>query len=137
MPETSSPACLATAATRSAGATRMGSISPRRFASIAPRNDTSSHGWATATLIVASFCAAAIRRSYLSCEAPGGLAGSDIGHPPTPDRRKLGADQTFDPLETLLASSVQGAGRADEFDECGRRRRLSGLVARKQFRQGV
>src|SRR5262245_31822869 len=49
------------------GPTRMGKIIPASKASIAPFNDVSSHGWATAVGKGETCFAAATNRSYLSC----------------------------------------------------------------------
>ena len=65
-PLTSRPASLDALRMRSGGATRIGSIKPSLWASMAPRKETSSQGCATATLILVAFCAAAIKRLYFS-----------------------------------------------------------------------
>ena len=77
--EISRPARDATSRMRASGPTRIGSIRCSRHASTALPIDTSSQGCATATLIVASACAALIRRSYLACGSGGvGMARSGM-----------------------------------------------------------
>lgn len=100
------------------GPTRMGSISPRRFASTAPRNETSSQGCATATLMVASFSAIAIRRSYLACDTAAARPccirhspASGFGPAAASRRTALRAGQS------ALTRRVQSARGADGFSE--------------------
>src|SRR6516162_2266450 len=57
---------------RSVGPTRIGSISCSLVASTTPSSETSSHGCATATLMVACACAVLINRWYFSCTRPPG-----------------------------------------------------------------
>ena len=63
----SMPWRAATSRMRAGGPTRIGSIRRSLRASTAPPSDTSSHGCATAVTTGGSFCAASIRRRYLSC----------------------------------------------------------------------
>ena len=55
IPPISMPDCAATARTRWVGPMRIGLDQPQIFRSTTPRSDTSSHRWAMATLVVASF----------------------------------------------------------------------------------
>ena len=66
-PVMSMPWRAATSRMRAGGPTRIGSIRRSLRASTAPPSDTSSHGCATAVATGGSFCAASIRRRYLSC----------------------------------------------------------------------
>ena len=64
-PARSMPCSAATSRIFASGPTRTGSISPSAAASIAPRSEVSSQGWATIVTAGVPSRAAAIRRSYL------------------------------------------------------------------------
>src|SRR5271157_4518296 len=74
----SSPVSLAALRMRSGGPTRIGSMSPSLWASIAPLSETSSQGCATATLILVAFWAAAINRLCLSPPVGASVFGSSV-----------------------------------------------------------
>jgi hypothetical protein len=85
----------------------MGSTNRKFVASTTPRNDASSHGCATATLIVVSFWAAAIRRSYLSCETEVvRVATSDISDLSASAWLKFRAEKLLDPLPAALTLPI-------------------------------
>src|ERR1700722_5677459 len=130
--------CAATDRTRSTGPTRMGSTNRKFVASTTPRNDTSSHGCATATLIVVSFWAAAIRRSYLSCETEVvRVAASDISDLSASAWLKLRAEKLLDPRPAALTLPVQRAGRRDELAHRVPRRGDVVLAAPEELRHGL
>ena len=113
--------------TRSGGPTRIGSIRPSLWASIAPRSETSSQGCATATLILVAFCAAAIRRLYFSPPAGRGF----VGHRQAPSfsLHQLHAEQLLDPNDPALFLLDQGSRRHQERPQ-GVQRRVGLRLAR-------
>src|SRR5579871_365908 len=88
--------------------------------------------------MVGSFCAAAMSRSYLSCETDDvRVSGSDIPGLSVSDRLRAPVEQLLNSGPPTLPLRVHGARRSDELLHLGPHRTDVVLVALEEFGQGL